>query len=94
MSKILYRIETLGSPVDNEIHETASAAFPQYRQIIAYDSPTEGNGTVPLLILDIILTGGATDRLLVHRLCKQIKTLVDPRAVRLIELPILRERTF
>jgi hypothetical protein len=94
MSTVIYRIETLGSPVDSEIHEATVAAFPRYRQIIAFQSPTEEKGSVPLLILEIVLTGGVTDRLLVHRLCERIKELVGDRAVHMMEIPVLRDRMF
>jgi hypothetical protein len=81
------------------IHAAAQSAFPKYRQVVTYTSPEIAGddtkvGAIPVMVIDITLTGGSTDRLLVHRLCERIKTLVDQRTVRLIEIPILRERTF
>jgi hypothetical protein len=101
MSQVLYRIETTTPNDEREllIHEAAQSAFPKYRQIVAYTSPEVAGdkglvAAIPVLILDIVLTGGATDRLLVHRLCESIKKLVEQRTVTLTEIPILRRRIF
>jgi hypothetical protein len=101
MSQILYRIETTTPSDEREvlIHAATQTAFPAYRQVVTYTSPEIAGddtklGSIPVMVIDLILTGGATNRLLVHRLCEKIKALVDQRAVTLIEIPILRERIF
>jgi hypothetical protein len=92
VTQIIYRIETVGGPDDVRIYAVAHEAYAEFRQIVAYQTVDGEAGTVPLLVLEFLLT--SLDRPKVHRLCHEVKDIVGDRTVRLIELPVLQDRMF
>jgi hypothetical protein len=94
VTQIIYRIETLGGPHEVQIDALVQDQFPEYQQIVAYQSSPDGvgHGSVPLFIMELLLTN--LDRPKVQRLCHEIKDIVGDRVVRLIELPVLQFRVF